>query len=109
MVSEGLKSSPQPLHTMSELSDGIAAAARAALLDTISRCPISPIIDAGSPKLPPFDPEDSELWYETTEEEFQLKGISADSTKYPHALPAIDSSSRQFMPLPLGDPSLSKI
>lgn len=86
------------MYSMSQLRDGIATAVAAALAERPLQGNDSPhIISAVAPKLPSFDPEDPELWFAAIEEEFKVKGITVNSTKYSHAIAAMDASSRRLI------------
>lgn len=91
----------QPLYTMAQLQQSIATAVKAAL-DQVAPPQAGTsqgglAIHAVAPKLPAFDPEDAELWLAAIEEEFRVKKVTADATKYSHALAAIDAASRRLI------------
>ncbi|XP_059096674.1 uncharacterized protein LOC131891166 [Tigriopus californicus] len=90
--------SSEAVATFLPLQDGIAAAVTAALAERGPRDDYLPSsISAVAPKLPTFDPEDSDLWFATIEEEFKIKGVTINSTKYSHAVAAMDASSRRLI------------
>lgn len=50
-------------------------------------------VSAVSLKLPPFWPEDAELWFIQAESQFAIRGISQDDTRFHYVVGALDQAS----------------
>lgn len=50
-------------------------------------------VSAVSVKLPPFWPEDAELWFIQAESQFAIRGISQDDTRFHYVVGALDQAS----------------
>ncbi|XP_068190809.1 uncharacterized protein [Antennarius striatus] len=60
----------------------------------------SPVIFAATVKLPEFWQHDPDPWFQHTDAQFHLRGITADETRYFHVVSALDSSNtRRIMGL----------
>jgi hypothetical protein len=52
-------------------------------------------VDRVTMKAPAFTPKDPELWFVLLEHSFDIAGITVDTTKYQHAMVALDSDALQ--------------
>ncbi|KAK7901476.1 hypothetical protein WMY93_018245 [Mugilogobius chulae] len=71
--------------------------------------PAAPAIYAATVKLPDFWQHDPEPWFHHVEAQFQLRGITADDTRYFHVVSALDSATtRRLMGLLREPPQANK-
>lgn len=61
------------------------------------------------PRLPPFWPEEPEIWFAQVEGQFAISGISSDSTKFNHVISQLDNQfSREVKDLIISPPPTDK-